>query len=216
MDPLRLCFALGPLAVYFAFMGAINLVRRPILLSGVRDTMALAMAVSGLVIIGPIELFMPQAAAVDFGVFVWAFLISFYVLVVTLLMLVAKPRLIIYNVSEEEFRPVLAEVVRALDPDARWAGNSLVLPGLQVELHVESFALMHNVSVTAMGELQSYQGWRRLETALAGVLRQVEVAPNPQGAGLLLVGLMMAATVLWQLASDPQAITQAFFDMLRL
>ena len=216
MDPLRLCLALGPLAVYFAFMGAINLVRRPILLSGMRDTIALAVAVSGLVIIGPIELFMPQAAAVDFGVFVWAFLISFYVLVVTLLMLVAKPRLVIYNVSEEEFRPILAEVVRALDPDARWAGNSLVLPGLQIELHVESFTLMRNVSVVAIGELQSYQGWRRLETALGGVLRQVEVAPNPQGAGLLLVGLMMAATVFWQLASDPQAITQAFFDMLKL
>ncbi len=216
MDPLRLCLALGPLAVYFVLMGAINLIRRPILLSGARETVALAVAVSGLVLIGPIELFMPQAAAVDFGAFVWALLISFYVLVVTLLVLIGRPRLVVYNVTEAEFWPVLAEVVGALDPEARWAGNSLVLPGLQVELHVESFALMRNVSVTAIGELQSYQGWRRLESALGGALREVEVAPNPQGAGLLLVGLMMAVTVLWQLASDPQAITQAFFDMLRL
>lgn len=216
MDPLRLCLALGPLAVYFVLMGAINLVRRPILLSGVRETVALAVAVSGLVLIGPIELFMPQAAAVDFGAFVWALLISFYVLVVTLLVLIGRPRLVVYNITEAEFRPVLAEVVGALDPEARWAGNSLVLPGLQIELHVESFALMRNVSVSAIGELQSYQGWRRLEAALGGALREVEVAPNPQGAGLLLVGLTMAVTVLWQLASDPQAITQAFFDMLRL
>ena len=70
-------------------------------------------------------------------------------------------------------------------------------------------------TVTAIGEGQSYQGWRRLEAAVATSLRELEVASNPQGAGLLLVGLMMAVTVLWQLASDPQAITQAFFEMMR-
>ena len=159
---------------------------------------------------------MPQAAAINFGAFVWALLISFYVLVVTLLVLAQRPRLVVYNISEAEFRPALAEVVGALDPEARWAGNSLVLPGLQVELHVESFALMRNVSLSAVGELQSYPGWRRLESALSGSLRGLEVAPNPLGAGLMLVGLMMAVTVLWQLVSDPQAITQAFLEMLRL
>ncbi len=215
MDPLRLCLALGPLAVYFALLGAINLARRPILVSGARDTAALAVGVSGLVIIGPIELFMPEAAAVDFGAFVWALLVSFYVLIVTLLILLQRPRMVVYNISEGEFRPVMAEVVAALDPETRWAGNSLVLPKLRIELHVESFALMRNVSLTAIGEGQSYQGWRRLESAVATSLRELEVASNPQGAGLLLVGLMMAVTVLWQLASDPQAITQAFFEMMR-
>lgn len=216
MEPLRLCLALAPLAMYFAALGVVNLSRRPVMLNGPRDTAALALAVSGLIVVGPIELFMPQMAAAEYGAYVWAMLLVFYLLIVTLIVLVQRPRLVVYNVSADELRPVLAEVVAKLDPEHRWAGNALVLPNMGIELYVESFAPLRNISLTAVGPRQSYQGWRRLENALSSALREVEVGASPYGAALLLLGLLLASAVLWQVAADPRAVAQAFFEMLRL
>lgn len=216
MDPFRLCLALGPLAVYLAVLGIVNLGRRPLITSGARDTAALAIALCGLIIVGPIELFMPQAAVMQFGMYVWVMLVAFYFLLATLWVLTQRPRLVVYNVSLDEIRPILAEAVGRLDPDARWAGNSVLMPKQHVEFRIESFALMRNVTLTASGDVQHYQGWRNLESALAAGLRELEVRPNPQGAGMLLLGLLMVATVLWRVASEAQQVAEAFRDMLRL
>ncbi len=59
MDPLRFCLAIGPVTVYLLLLGAVNLSRRPLLVSGVRDAAALALAAAGLAIIGPLELLFP-------------------------------------------------------------------------------------------------------------------------------------------------------------
>ncbi len=216
MDPFRMALAQGPLAVYLAVLGLINLSRRPIVTTGARDSAALAIALSGLITVGPIELFMPQAAAMQFGVYVWVLLAAFYVLVVTLWILTQRPRLVIYNVSLDELRPILAEAVARIDPDARWAGNAVLLPNQQLEFHIETFAWMRNVTLTAVGEVQSYRGWRNLEAALAAGLRELEVRPNPHGAGMLLLGLLMVAGVLWRVATEAQQVAEAFRDMLRL
>ena len=216
MDPFRLSLAVGPLAVYLAVLGVINLARRPLITTGARDSTALAIAVSGLITIGPIELFMPQAAAIQFGVYVWVLLAAFYVLVATLWILTQRPRLVVYNISVEEFRPIVAEAVGRLDAEARWAGNAVMLPNQHIEFHIESFAMMRNVTLTAGGEVPSYQGWRNLETALAMGLRDLEVRPNAQGAGMVLLGLMLAAGVLWRVAAEAQQVAEAFRDMLRL
>ena len=62
MDSFRLCLALGPLAIYLLLLGAINLSRRPFLVTGARDLAALGVAVAGLVVVGPIELLLPEDA----------------------------------------------------------------------------------------------------------------------------------------------------------
>ena len=67
MDPLHLSIALSPLAVYFVLLGIINLSARPQLTTGARDTAALAVGLSGLVVVGPMELFLPERAAAQFG-----------------------------------------------------------------------------------------------------------------------------------------------------
>ena len=62
MDPLHLCIALGPLAVYLLLLGIINLMPRPFMTSGARDTAALSIAISGFVVAGPMELFLPGSS----------------------------------------------------------------------------------------------------------------------------------------------------------
>ena len=65
MNVLYLCLALGPPAIYLFLLGLINLTWRPLLVSGARDTALLGLAVSGLVIVGPMRLFFPEEAAMQ-------------------------------------------------------------------------------------------------------------------------------------------------------
>jgi hypothetical protein len=209
VDPLRLSIALVPLAAYLLLLALVNLRRRPFLTTGGSDLAALGLALSGLAFVGPLELFRPEAATAEFGNYIWPIMLVFYWLWVLLVVLVGRPRLVVYNVSAEELHPVLAEAASRLDPDSRWAGSSLALPNLGVQLHLESFDLMRNVSLAASGGRQNLDGWRQLARALAAALRPVRVKPNPRGVGFLLVALVLMAGSLASLVNHPKELAYA-------
>jgi hypothetical protein len=213
MDPFRLCLALGPVAAYLLLLGAINLRGRPLLFSGVRDATLLALAISGLMVVGPMELFFPYDAAVQYGPRVWLLLATLYVTCVLLALLVLKPRLVIYNISVDRVRPILAELVERLDSDARWAGDSLALPGLGVQLYVDNFAAFRSVSLISAGGNQNRQGWRRLEAALAAALAREEPHPNPHGVSLIGAGLLIVAVIIVTIVRNPQAVAKALLEI---
>jgi hypothetical protein len=215
MDPFRLCLALGPVAMYLLLLGALNLSRRPLMVSGVRDVATLALAAAGLVIIGPMELFFPFAAAVRFGPHVWLMLLALYAMCVVLVLLMLRPRLVIYNIGVDKLRPILAELVERLDEDARWAGDSLVLPRLGVQLYVDSFSAMRSASLVSAGGNQSHAGWRRLETELDNALVREEVSRNPRGLLLLGAGVLLVAAIVAAIADNPQATAQSLLDVAR-
>ncbi len=217
MDPLRLCLAFGPLAVYLVVIGTLNLARRPLLVSGTRDAATLGLALSGLVIVGPMELFLPEAAAGQYGPYVWVLLLTCYTVCLVLLLLLLRPRLVIYNMSIDRLRPILAELVERLDPEARWAGDSLALPALGVQLHLDPTVGMRNVSLVAAGSRQNYLGWHRLEEELGGALeRQQRGERNFRALSLLTAGLLILGALVWSVTRDPEAVAQALFEMLRL
>ena len=209
LDPFRLCVALGPVVIYLFLLAAINLFRRPLLVSGTRDAAALALAVSGLVFIGPADLFLPVSASIAFGPFVWVFVIGLYALSMALMLLLLRPRLVVYNISAQELRPVLADLAAELDAEPRWAGNALALPSLGVQLHLESAHGMRTVSLIATGGQQSHQGWRRLEEALAGELPTVQVGRNPHAATLLASAVILGLLLLAAVFRDPQSVAAA-------
>jgi hypothetical protein len=218
LQPFHLCLALGPVAIYLLLLGAINLGRRPWVVSGGRDVAALGLAVSGLVLVGPMTLFFPESTAAHFGPsgarYVWAMLAGLFALCLVLVLLVLRPRLIIYNIRVDQLRPLLAEVVERMDTDARWAGDCLFLPGHGMQLHMDSFGWMRNVSLISSGPKQDYQGWSRLERELAAALRSVEVPRNPAGLVLLSIGNVMVAGLAWAILRDPQAIARTVFELL--
>jgi hypothetical protein len=215
MDPLRLTIALGPLAVYLLVLGWMNLSRRPVVVNGARDLLALAIAVSGFVLVGPVELLMPLAAASKMGPVVWVLLIGLYGLVVILLAVLAKPRLLLYNITEEVARPLVADIALRLDGDARWAGETLVIPKLNVELRLEITPVLRNVALLANHERQSVAGWRVLEAALRAEMRRIEVPPNLQGLSMITFSMLVMGLLLFTAARDPAGIAQSFFEMLR-
>ena len=213
-DPLRLSIALVPLAAYCLLIAWVNARRKPLFTTGGADLAALCAALSGLVLVGPIELFRPEAASTEYGNYVWIFLLVFYWLCVWLIVLLGKPRLVVYNVSLEELRPVLAEAARSLDEQARWAGDSLVLPTLGVQLHMESFEFMRHISLISSGATQSIAGWRRLAWQLHLRLEPLRVEPNPRALGLVLfaLGLFIASTS--HMLANPQLVAQAMEEIL--
>ncbi len=209
VDPFRLTIALVPLAAYSLLLALVNVRRRPFVTTGGSDLAALGVALSGLAFVGPLDLFRPEAATAEFGNFIWPVMLVFYGLWVLLVVLVARPRLVVYNVSAEELHPVLAEAAARLDESSRWAGNSLSLPKLGVQLHLESFDLMRNVSLASSGSRQNLDGWRELARELATSLKPVRVKPNPRGVGFLLVSLLLLAGSLASLVNQPQELALA-------
>jgi len=217
MDPVPLTVACVPLAIYLAWLGVINLRRRPLVTTGTIDVAGLAAAVSGLVAVGPMNLFLPEAAGRRFGPLAWPLLLAFYALCVVLYALVARPRLVIFNLSLEQLRPALEQLARRLDNDARFAGDAVQLPQLGIQFHLEAAMAMRNVSLVATGDRQSYSGWKRLERELKGTLAAVEVAPNPRGFTLLAGGLMLVGWPIAELLQTPShAVAQQIHDMLRM
>jgi hypothetical protein len=208
MDAFSACVAFGPLAIYLVFLGAINLSRRPLLVRGSRETLALGLALAGLAVIGPMQLFMPQEAATRFGQWVWILLVSFYLLCLMLAILLGRPRLIAYNIEPEALRQALDETARRLDPETTWAGKALTMPRSRVHLQIQSFSPLANVSLAAVGDDQSIGGWQRLEAALRSKLADVPAAARPRGAWLLVWGLGMLAVLGYFVADDPQMIAR--------
>jgi hypothetical protein len=145
---------------------------------------------------------------------VWLLLITCYVLFLTLYVLMSRPRIVIYNVSPEQLRPVLADVFGALEPEARWAGDAAFLPNLGVQLHVEANPVLRNVQLIATGTAQSYEGWGRLQSELAMRLRATTGARNLIGAGLILCGLLLVTMCAVWMVSDAELVAQSFHELI--
>lgn len=217
MDPLHLCIALGPLGVYLLLLGIVNLVPRPLVTNGARDTAALAVAISGLVLAGPLELFAPQAAIIRLGIpLVLLLLLGLYALCTTLLILMMRPRLVIYNITVEQLRPVLAKLVSHLDPETRWARDTLVMPKLHVQFSIETQAAMRNVQLVSIGSAQSFGGWKRLESTLRASLADLRTKSNSYGVSFLMFAVLILGMVAYWMAADRAAVAEAVRDMFRL
>ena len=104
------CLAWGPLAIYLLVLGWINLRPWPVVVRGERETAALGLALAGCVLIGPGQLLLPPAATQHFGRLGLAAVAWLYVLAVTLAILVARPRLVIYNIDPPRLRAILVEL----------------------------------------------------------------------------------------------------------
>ncbi len=210
MDPLAVALAFGPVAVYCAIIGLINIRRFPLVMAGWKDTALLLSAFSGFAIIGPANLFFPLPAYLRFGVWVWVLLIVLYGLIIVSVILWMRPRIVVYNVPYTELRPVLSEVALALDLDARWAGDCLWLPTRGIQLLVEYFPLFRNARLIAVGRRQEFQAWADLEEELRRRLHAIDVGPHWAGGAFLAIGIFLALMAVLSLAAQPEQVAEAF------
>lgn len=180
--------ALVPLGCYLAVLAAAHLRRRPVLVSGTMDAALLAAALSGLVAVGPLALLAPAVGNSPWSLPVLALV---FALAAAICVLVARPRLVVYNITVEQFRPLVAEIVSSLDPQVRWAGESAALPERGFQLHIEGSGPLRTVSVVNVGERSSPEGWGEFARRLRRAVRGQRVRRSPWG----LLFAALAATV---------------------
>lgn len=221
MDPLRLCIALTPLALYLLLMAYVNFGTRPKVWSRVRDLSALGFGIMGLMIVGPMSLFLPESAASRLGWMSWVLMLALYVLSLALVVLSARPRLVIYNVTPEELRPALASVVQELDSQARWAGDSVTMPAFGINLHLDNSHSMRNVQLVSSGPEQHYPSWSKLERRLRATLRKGDFRTvgrfrNQNGFLFLLLAGMLVFMVGKKFIQEHDAMAHSLREMLRL
>ena len=216
MDPLYLAVAFVPLALYLIGLGAIHLRSRPTVWSGTLDVAMLGAAVSGLVVAGPMDLFLPEASPLS-GLYLWLLMLTLYVLGITLWNLLARPRVVIFNITLEQLHPLLTELVRRLDAEASSTGDSFLLPQLGVQFHIERYLPLHNISLVAIGDRQSFSGWRRLQSELKVALAGVQRAGRLPAFGFFAVGIVMLAwTIGLAAAMGGPALRERLRDLLRI
>ena len=85
-----------------------------------------------------------------------------------------RSRLVVYNLSPERLRPILADIAIGLDPKARWAGDSLHLPTLDVQLHLDGTSWLSNSQLIAIGDRQRIESWRMIEKELRSQLANIK------------------------------------------
>lgn len=177
--------ALLPLGGYLVVLGWLHLRRRPAAVSGGLDIAALVAGLSGLVLAGPLALLQPAV-----GTAAWAALMMLgtVVLIVAGGLLATRPRLVIYNVTLEQLRPVLAEVVGRLDESARWAGESVVMPARGLQVLMDGRGLARCVSVVAVGTRASPEAWSEFARRLRRGARGLRVRRDPWGIAFAVIG----------------------------
>jgi hypothetical protein len=197
--------AMLPLGAYLAILGWLHLRRRPVLLAGGQDLMLLVLAVSGLVMAGPLALVQPALGATP-----WAtgMLLLLFTLAVAVGILATRPRLVIYNITVEQLRPILAEVASGLDPSTRWAGESAALPARGLQLLMDGHGLAKSVSVVVVGSRTSAEAWAELSRRLRQAVGSLRVRRNLWGGMLAAAGLLiMTLAIGWATVVEPLLTT---------
>ena len=188
LDSLPFWIALVPLCIYCCIMGGLQLRHRPLIVSAAWDSALLGIALSGLVAIGPLAAIQPLLGGSPGGEVI---LLLVYALVVAVCILFARPRLLIYNATIEQVRPLVAQNAAAVDPAVRWAGESVALPTLGLQAHVEGNGPLRTVSVVVLQSGEAGEAWADLSRRLRRVSRRLRVQPSPVGMVMLEVGCLI-------------------------
>ncbi|MCA9130069.1 MAG: hypothetical protein KDB22_23440 [Planctomycetales bacterium] len=209
MSSIHLAIAAVPVAVYLLLIGGLRLRKRPLLTTGWRDMLALGIASSGLMAIGPMQLFFPTQAAARWQGWVWIALLLLYVLGLVLVLISCKPRLIAYGLDEVVFRKLLHDAALSVDPQSNWNGDVLSLPSCGLQLVNEPSGTSRVHQVVLVGLLDNLQGWLAMERAFVKAGASTSCAPSAAGGALVLSGLLLLAIALLPMLSDPnEALAQ--------
>lgn len=216
IDPFPLLLASLPLIGYLAMFALIRLSGRAVVTTGGRDFAALAVAISGLVAIGPIELFFPSTAATRFGPWVWVALAFFYFLVVTLLNLIQAPALVVYGRTHQEIFPKLLAACRSLDAAAAGDEEALevYLPESKIRVRVDGARGIDSARIRTFAPVRNEAFWNRLLTALRTEMSGSVRPAYGRAAVLVAMASLLAAIVLTSGFSNQQLLVDGFRDWL--
>ncbi len=203
MEPVHFAIATIPIALYFIMIGGLRLRRHPLVTSGWRDTLTLGIAASGLVAIGPMQLFFPTRAAEALQGWVWVALFALYLLGLLLVLLSCRPRLVAYGLDERQFRDVLRTAALEVDSEASWNGEVLSLPNSGIQLAIDPTGSTRVQQVVHVGLLHNLQDWLKLERSFTRVGAGVQCPRSLAGWPFVIAGALLFAFAITPMITNP-------------
>lgn len=168
LDYLRLALGLLPLGIYLLVMGLLTIKRKPTLITSGQEALLVGFALSGFVLIGPIELFFPTGAYATLGEWVWFILLLLYGLIVVLFSLQRAPGWSVLGLDSQCLRAVLSQVLKDASIEHAWLGNQIEIPQWNLRAIVEPSRGFANTShLSPCGKQHHLIGWYELEKHVA-------------------------------------------------
>ncbi len=197
MTPFYFVVASLPFALYLTALAWLHGRRRPTLVTGRRDGLALALATVGALFIGPLQILPDLSAWIAWGASAWILVALFFVLVLTACLARLRPRFVVYNTTLDTLRKTISRVAIELDVDARWSGDAMNMPGLGVQFYLDDSPLGRVTSIVSIGRETSVSGWKRLRDALDAGL--AAAPPPPRRLWLLFatIGVALLTADVW-------------------
>ncbi len=216
IEPIFLLIAVLPLIAYLLLLGLIRLSGRALVTTGGRDVAALGFAVSGLVAVGPGELFFPKAAAGVFGPWVWLALATFYGLIVTLIGLTSRPRIVVYGRTADQMLGPLYRAARELDDQAVLDSeiHQVYLPRLRIRLRVAGSRGVDSITIETFEPFGAAAFWEKLLGHLRDQVEAMEGPSERRGGWMLGFACSLIVLVAWQAISERQQVVEGFREWL--
>lgn len=212
----EILLATMPLGAYLVLLGGIRARGRLLVTSGARDTFTLAMAISGLVLVGPVELFFPVDAATYYGVGIWPMLALLYALFIWLVVLARRPSLMVYGTKVHQILAPLHLACQRIDAASRLDVESATvrLPSVGIHLRIVPHHIGAVVDIEALEQDLSPLFWRQLLVALRAESAKLRCPAGsaPIGWLILLVGLVLLGTAFALALWRPESVLQGFAD----
>lgn len=204
-----------PLIGYLLVFSLIRLSGHALVTTGGRDIAALAMAIAGLLAVGPAELFFPSAAATLFGPFVWFALAGFYGLTVTLIALTSRPKLVVYGRTPEEMYEPLLQAASELDASANGNDRTLQieLPNAGIRLRLDGQRGIDYAQVLAFEPNVSPVFWNKLLSALRRNVASAPPVPR-RGFAMLITAILISSFLMWQSIGNRELVVEGFRNWL--
>ncbi len=213
LNHLVICANLLPIGTYLCVLGLFHTVGRPLSTTGVRDYRALASALSGLVITGPIEYILHYRMLPDFLVHSHWIGLGLYLLLVAALLPRSHEKLIIYNSSELSVAAALRTILGHLGLNNQEVPGGWILPERGVSLELDSFPALRNVTLRFHG-MRDRELFRTIHDDLVEILAATRTGWSLVGLCMAAAGGIVLAFPVWILAQDPQNIVALLRQVL--
>jgi hypothetical protein len=212
-DLLLICANLLPIGTYFCVIGFLHAAGRPLVTTSVRDFLALALALCGLVINGPLHYLLNSRMLPEFFSSSWWSGIALYALLVMALMPRSSGSLVIYNSPESSVITAVRTILYRLGSSFQEVPGGWILNDRGVLLELESFPPLNHMSLHFRG-ICDQELFRRVHSELSELLATTRTQLSPVGLVLAVAGGLVLALPIWMLARDPQNTAILFRHVL--
>lgn len=179
---------LFPLAIYLLWLGfGVSRNLHPVILSGVRDTIYLALALCGFVVIGPPTWLLERFARINLSWYLIAYGVYLLLVLSLLWVWISKRRksLVIYSINPEAFPVLLTQRLAGLGLPHQITPGRVAVAESRLTLNVYSSTNLYTVTINWTGEEAL---WQQIRPDLLRDVKALETSHNPAGAILPLWG----------------------------